>query len=120
MIKIIKGIYGYKEANGTITQKTKKDKPFELTEKQEERLVRRGVAIYVKEPEVAPVQQGKETMNLAEMPYNGLKHMAAELGISSEGKKEELVARIKEAQNEAEKVEEDGEQEPVLTPAEPE
>lgn len=46
MIKIIKGVYGHL-VNGIVKPKTSADKPFELTEAQEERLVNLGVAVYV-------------------------------------------------------------------------
>lgn len=47
MIKIVKGVYGYRNKNGTVSPKTEKDEPFELTEEQEARLVGLGVAVYV-------------------------------------------------------------------------
>ena len=54
-IKIIKGIYGYKDVKGSIIPKTSQDDPFSLTEEQEARLVRKGVAEYVDEqPEETP------------------------------------------------------------------
>ncbi len=55
-IKIIKGIYGYKDAKGSIIPKTSKDEPFSLTDEQEARLVRKGVAVYVEEPQEEPQQ----------------------------------------------------------------
>lgn len=106
MIKIVKGTYGYKEKNGTITPKTEKDEPFTLTDEQETRLVRRGVAVYVKNEEVAPVQP--EKIALEELSYNELKKIAKEMGLG-QGTKEELIERIREAQEENV---EDGEQEP--------
>ncbi|MDE7425572.1 MAG: SAP domain-containing protein [Lachnospiraceae bacterium] len=112
MIKIVKGTYGYKEKNGTITPKTEKDKPFVLTDEQEARLVGRGVAVYVKNEEVAPVQP--EEVVLEELPYNELKKIAKEMGLE-QGTKEELVERIREAQEENA---EDDEQEPPPLKAE--
>lgn len=53
MIKIIKGTYGYLDKNGIVKPKTEKDGPFSLTEEQEDRLVRLGVAIYVDQGDTA-------------------------------------------------------------------
>lgn len=47
MIKIINGIYGYKK-NGSVIPKTSKDEPFECDKAEEARLVKLGVAAYVK------------------------------------------------------------------------
>lgn len=47
MVKMIKGIYGYRKSNGEIIPKTLKDGPFSITKEQEERLVKVGVAEYV-------------------------------------------------------------------------
>ena len=47
MIKIINGIYGYKK-NGSVIPKTSKDAPFECDKAEEARLVKLGVAAYVK------------------------------------------------------------------------
>ena len=46
MIKIIRGVYGYKKGN-TIVPKTVKDEPFSCDEAEEKRLVALGVAQYV-------------------------------------------------------------------------
>ena len=47
MIKIIKGYYGYKQGN-SIIPKCSKDAPFECDKAEEARLVKLGVAEYVK------------------------------------------------------------------------
>lgn len=47
MIKIVKGTYGYLDANGIVKPKTAADEPFALTAEQEARLVKKGVAVYV-------------------------------------------------------------------------
>lgn len=145
-VKIIKGIYGYKDAKGTITPMTSKDGAFRLTDEQEARLVSKGVAVYVnsesekvqqektqKNKKVAPVQQQEEKYDgnldkeqLMDMGYNDLKHLAKQLGISAEGKKDELVERIAAVEVNAtgEEVEEDDDDEdeepPTLSPADPE
>lgn len=105
MIRIIKGIYGYKNKDNVIEPKTCTDEPFSLTKEQEARLVSKGVAEYV---EVAPVQPQDERKSeetkmpkgnldkekLMEWGYNELKRLAKEMGIPAIGTKEELVDKI--------------------------
>lgn len=55
MIKIIKGVYGYMDANGIVKPKTSEDAAFSLPAEQEERLVKLGVAEYVVEDTGAPI-----------------------------------------------------------------
>lgn len=136
-IKIIRGTYGYRAKNGQIEPKTKKDAAFSLTEEQEARLVKKGIAVYVgreegKTEEVAPEQHQDESSDvsgapvpgdlgeeqLEEMSYNDLKHLAKEMGLSASGTKEELMERIAEA--EASCSDEDGEEPPAFSAAEPE
>ena len=50
MIKIIRGYYGYRQGN-SIIPKTSKDAPFECDKAEEARLVKLGVAEYVKAKE---------------------------------------------------------------------
>ena len=45
MIKIISGTYGYRD-NGQVIPKNSKSEPFSLDKKEEERLVKAGVAVY--------------------------------------------------------------------------
>lgn len=47
MIKIKSGVYGYRDDDGTVKPKTSKDAAFSLPPEEEQRLVRRGVAVYV-------------------------------------------------------------------------
>lgn len=101
MVKIVQGIYGYRNADGVIQEKTEESEPFELTKEQEERLVKRGVAIYVGNEEVAPVQPESREEELEKMPYEDIKKLAKELGIK-QGKKEEMIAEILEAEEEDE------------------
>lgn len=93
MVRIIKGIYGYKNKDGVIEPKTCKDEPFSLTEEQEARLVSKGVAEYV---EVAPVQQKGhlDREQLMSWAYNDIKKLAKEMGVPATGTKEEIVDRI--------------------------
>lgn len=113
MIKIVKGIYGYRGTNGFIEPKDAKSDPFSLTSEKEEELVRKGIAVYVDENPVATSQQDdseyvdhdEETAemqnepNIWDMDYNELKSYAKELGLSAKGSKEELQERISEALN---------------------
>lgn len=46
MIRIIQGVYGH-QINGRVYPKDSNSEPFELTPKQEERLVEQKVAVYV-------------------------------------------------------------------------
>ena len=49
MIRIVKGTYGYLDKNGIVKPRTANDAPFTLTPQKEERLVKKGVAVYVGE-----------------------------------------------------------------------
>lgn len=61
MIRIVKGIYGYKEPSGRIIPKSRKSDPFELSKEREKELVEGGIAEYVQEPEEpVPVQAEPE------------------------------------------------------------
>ena len=92
MIKIIKGVYGYRNKNGIIEPKTTESTAFSLTDAQEERLVKIGVAAYADEEgvAVAPVQQPLEDHIenakkeiLERMNFNDLKKLAKEKGITT-------------------------------------
>lgn len=50
MIKMISGVYGYRDTDGTIKPKTSKDPPFSLPDEEERRLVRLRVAEYSNTP----------------------------------------------------------------------
>lgn len=112
MIKIIKGVYGYMDKNGTVHPKTVKDEPFALTAEQEARLVSRGVAEYVG---AAPVDELPEKP-LEDMTAKELRAYGAELGLefAANAKKAEMIAEIQEAQE----AEDDGEPLPDIDPAE--
>jgi len=104
MIRIIKGTYGYKDANGTIHPKTVGDAPFSLTKEQEKRLVEvKKVAEYVTdstEEEIAPVQPKNNKGN-------------------KQSKKESKVEETSESV-EAATLPDDDEEPPVLSAADPE
>lgn len=103
MIKITKGIYGYRNKNGIIEPKTTESPAFSLTEEQEERLIKRGVAVRVdsENEEVAPVQQETLEEQLENMNFNDLKKLAKEKGIE-QGKKEDMIAAILELEQDEE------------------
>lgn len=60
MIKIINGVYGYRQGHSVIP-KTSKDEPFSLDEKEEKRLVNLGVAEFTDEVAEALEEVAKET-----------------------------------------------------------
>lgn len=77
MIKIISGVYGYRDpVTGSVVPKTSKDEPFSLSPEQEERLVSLKVAEYV-DAEGAETAQatlevgGNETQPDAEKTVHG-------------------------------------------------
>lgn len=118
MIKIVNGVYGRKVGNRVVPV-TAKDGPIELTPEQEERLVKKGVAVYVDKPKkpVAPIDPPEDPKGIdseeetdgesAELPaYNEdmtrdqLNEIAKEYGIEEPQKaknKAELIAWIDEA-----------------------
>ena len=59
MIRIVRGVYGFLDADGIVRPKTEADDPFELSSEQEERLVNLGVAQYV--VDVKEEQEQEET-----------------------------------------------------------
>ena len=130
MIRIIRGVYGYLDKDGIVRPKTEADAPFALTEDQEARLVRLGVAEYVGNvkdaPETAPEQDSDDTeevptddISLADLSVKELREIGKEYGISFKVgiSKAEMVAAIEAAEAEL-AVEEDGESAPVFDAAE--
>lgn len=105
MIRIIKGVYGYKDANGTVHPKTVGDEPFSLTKEQEKRLVEvKKVAEYVTDTtdeEIAPVQPKNNKFN-------------------KQSKKESKVEETSKSEEPASLLDEDDEEPPVLSAADPE
>lgn len=111
MIRIIAGVYGYKK-NGRIEAKTVKSAPFSVEAKEEARLVKAGVAVYVEETESTVTTTENDTKsaeNIEKMSYNDLRAKASAMGISVEGnKKQDYIDAIMAALNteEAEEMEE--------------
>lgn len=147
-IKVTRGGCGvqYTDARGNVRHvcKTAADKPFECDDAQAARLVALGVAAYVGEVPAAPEEpapapeapeapaeepaeeSGTETPaapgytaeQLEKWGYNDLKALAAELGAKPAGqKKSDYIAAILAADVEAD---DDGDELPELTAADPE
>lgn len=114
MIKIINGIYGYKQGN-SIIPKTKKDEPFECDAKEEARLVQLGVAKYVEQTETE--EGADKPLYSVDMKLADLKEIAKEKGateedlkpLNSKAKVIELIEKLLagEGETETEEVEED-------------
>lgn len=105
MIRIIQGVYGYKQGLSVIP-KTIKDEPFTCAKEEEARLVKLGVAEYVDEVEAVETKAAEEdavtepteatepteeeteeeavTINLDEMNFAELKDFAKENGATDE------------------------------------
>lgn len=121
-IRIIRGMYGNRE-NGRIVEKNPDSLPFEVTEKEGQRLIGLGIAAAVEErkeeiedPEEAEVMTGYLTREqLEDMKLEELRIMAESLGLKKNGSRTELIERIME-----ESVEIEEEEAPELSPADPE
>lgn len=104
MIKIINGIYGYKK-NGSVIPKTSKDEPFECDKAEEARLVKLGVAAYVK----AEANEGGNGLD-----KEALIARYKELGLAgnpSSWKAETIAKKIEEAEAKANEGEGEGKNE---------
>lgn len=148
-IKVTRGGCGiqYTDANGNARHalKTPESGPFECDDTQAARLVSLGVAEYVNEigcQKDADPADGQEKQadgaqetekatghldpeQLAEMDYNDLKKLAADMGVKPEGKtKADYIAAIVAAEvepgDEDDDNEDDGDELPELSAADPE
>lgn len=120
-IRIIRGMYGNRE-NGRIVEKNPESRPFEVTEKEANRLIGLGIASPVEgqgenEPEeVAEVMTGYLTAEqLEDMKMEELRTVAESLGLKKNGSRAELIERIM-----AEAMEIEEEEAPDLSPVDPE
>lgn len=114
MIKIIKGYYGYKQGN-SIIPKSSKDAPFECDKAEEARLVKLGVAEYVKaEAKVeADGDAPSEELYTDKTSFDELKEIAKKLGatdeelkpIKSKAQAKELIDKLADEIAEGEPVE---------------
>ena len=122
-IRIIRGMYGNRE-NGRIVEKNPESPPFEVTEKEGQRLISQEIAVSAEEQdsektepeEEAEVMTGYLTRDqLESMKMEELKILAESLGLKKNGSRAELIERIME-----ESVEIEEEEVPDLSPADPE
>lgn len=110
MIRIIKGIYGYKKGH-SIIPKDSKDAPFECDKAEEARLVKLGVAEYIGNPETEEVEA--EALYTDETGLAELKEIAKKLGATDEDLKpirskaaaKELIDKLADEITEGEPVE---------------
>ncbi|MFW5433709.1 SAP domain-containing protein [Paenibacillus apiarius] len=123
MIKIISGVYGYREG-ASIKPKTANDAPFSLPPQEEERLVKRGVAEYLDgEPNTEPDDWIGIPEYHVDMKAEELRAIAKKLGLSFKvgTSKVDMVEAIdkflEEHRDHAEPNDEDG-QPPVYDPSE--
>lgn len=133
-IRVTRGGCGisYTDAHGTKRHalKTPEDKPFECDDAQAERLVRLGVAAYVTTKAPEAQQEPEKTTghldaaDLEGWDYNQLKKLAADMGVTPQGKKKaDLIAAITAAEvTPGDETESDGEDDdlPELGAADPE
>ena len=113
MVKIIKGTYGRRK--GSVIVPVRAGETVELTDEQESRLVKLGVAVYINDSDSAPVQSpgdGSEETDEQEVPalpeYNDklklpeLKEIAEKYGVDASAMttKKEVSAAIDAAREE--------------------
>lgn len=134
MIKIVRGVYGFKDKDGIVRPKTAADEPFELLPEQEERLVKRGVAEYVGkveseqvpeeveqeeiESEQAPIgfdEMPEEETALSDLSVKELRAIGKEYGLTFKvgTSKDDMVKAIEAAEAELNTEAEDDESEPA-------
>ncbi len=106
LIKIICGTYGYSDEVGTILPKNVKSAPFEVGGKEADRLIRLGVAAkaVATSQQVRPGEDADDTGagesdsqeedSLTKLNKPALVKMAKDMGLPSDGGKEELIERI--------------------------
>ena len=109
--------------NNTVryTLKTAQNGPFECEDEQADRLVMKGVAVYVGDVAAPKKPQLESTLeaDLDAMSYNDLKKLAAMKGLKADGnKKADYIAAIIEATETDEVIEDD--ELPDLSVADPE
>lgn len=133
-IKIIRGIYGHRE-NGRVVEKTSAHAPFEVDENEGERLMKLGVAkkagVSAKPDTQAEgpaedhndegaKEQGTGHLSresLETMKIGELRKLAEDMGLEKSGSRDDLIDRIAEAEF---FVEEEDDDFPEISPAEPE
>lgn len=115
------GGYGFRPDKDSAVQLiTEKNGPISVPDEEAERLINLGVAVYANEEHDAG--------QLDDYSMKELQKLAKDMGLKAGGSKEELIARISEAEasvseepdEEAEEVEADNEKPPVLEAVDPE
>ena len=128
-IKIVQGTYGYVPQEGMAVELINiTHDPIEVSESQGQRLLGLGIAEVVEEKgqetdsEPEKEKYEKKESEEKELTFQEMRQLAKQMGISTKGTKEELSARIDEANKKQEKLdaEPDEEQPPMFSPAEPE
>lgn len=130
-IRMLSGIYGYRNPKGHLETKDAKSAPFELEEEEAVRLINMGRAVEIHSTETVSqpdmMKAHLEPTQLEDMDRNELVKLAKEMGLSASGSKKELIARIAEAEVEISEtddtdidVDADSSGMPDLKPAEPE
>lgn len=125
MIQIINGVYGYVDKDGIVRPKTEADAPFELTPEQESRLVRLGVAKYVRNTPPQPVEpevsvQEENTHSLSDLSAKELRELGKDYGLTFKVgmSKAEMVQAIEEAEAGLHAGDDDNEPAPVFDASE--
>lgn len=129
-VKIIRGIYGYRE-NGRLVEKNVNSDPVEVSEEEGERLISIGIAKRAKAgANIADLDESTEEsvyeenhlsrQQLEDMTLEELRDLAVENGLKKSGGREALIERIISSCSLDEETEEGEEEMPELAPAEPE
>lgn len=94
MIKIVNGVFGYRNGK-TIIPKTSKDEPFECDKATEQRLVAQGVAVYVNAPKADETEELDKDALIARYKELGLG------GNPASWRAETILKKIEEAEAKA-------------------
>ncbi len=105
-IRMVCGTYGYRNGDGTMETKDARSGPFEVDEGEGKRLVRMGYAVQTGSvPERGQQEEAeshggtgdtvdRDMESLADLSKKELECMARDMGLSTNGTKEQLVERI--------------------------
>ncbi len=129
-VKIIRGIYGYRE-NGRLVEKNVNSDPVDVSEEEGERLISSGIAkradagVNIDDPaesteEAVFEEKYLSRQQLEDMTLEELRDLAVENGLKKSGGREALIERIIALYSLDEETEEGEEEMPELAPADPE
>lgn len=98
MIKMIRGVYGCPQKDGSVKPMNKDSKPFETRPEKEAELVAKKFAVYVDGGEVLTPPEG-DKLNLDEMKADDLRAYGKELGLTFRVgmRKVDMISAIREA-----------------------